>query len=170
VGNLPRLLIVAVANYIIPLIPRVIASAYLMKKQIRFTPSASEIIFSPIESARIFLFQEFSPLIWYTIIMFFIAPILAYTHYLLYIPNLPFQPYARHTDRARLRHGVLVNDSAAQFVERISTRPDEPPLRPISDYREGKPDTISDKKGRPDIKPITDETKEPGDDSLRLNE
>ena len=88
-------------------------------------------------------FQEF----WFLLLIFILYPILSFTHYLLYLPNMPFRP------------GKVV--------------PDETPVRSavISGDVDGDANIITIGKREPGEKTISDDANiEPDDDFLRLNE
>ncbi len=86
--------------------------------------------------------QEF----WFLLLIFILYPILSFTHYLLYIPNLPFRPGKVEVNERPVRAAVISGDV------------DKEANITISGKREPEERTISD-----------DVDIEPNDDVLRLN-
>jgi len=88
-------------------------------------------------------FQEF----WFLLLIFILYPILSFTHYLLYIPNLPFKPGKSDVNEKPVRATVISGDV------------------------DGDANILSLGKRERKEKTISDNAKtEPDDDFLRLNE
>lgn len=107
--------------------------------------------------------------LWFILLIFMVSPVLSYTHFLLYIPNLPFRPGKGRVEEAEVREVIKAKDGMekADFVT-IGKR--EPAPRTISTTADEEQQIIYEKDGKPEDTSIdNDRGTEPDDDILRLN-
>jgi len=108
------------------------------------------------------------------ILLFILLPIMAYAHYALYIPPVPFRP-VKHRGRTRRERGEVVMDDGETLMnmgdESITARADDAGERSISTRRPDFDDMVSERRPGDEKHPLLDDSDtEPDRDSLRLNE
>ena len=109
--------------------------------------------------------------LWFILLVFIASPILSYTHFLLYIPNLPFTPGKRKVEEETVVPEVIKAKPGNEEADFVDIDPEEPGPRTISTTVDEENQIIAEKEGKPEDTSIdNDRGTEPDDDILRLNE
>ncbi len=172
IRNLPRLIPVAIINFLILRIPGFVAenalSASLLGSDM-MKPGGT--VLNPsrqVEIMRMFMSDASWPFIIYIVLLFILSPIIAYTQYVLYIPNRPFRPGAGR--KPVTGRDYISEDDHAGEEPGDESAGNETGSELLREESEGKRDILKSKPGEPDEKPISGgKGNEPGDDVLRLD-